>query len=68
MKTIAWETAFQKALKRQGERSELYMILVKREYMQSNTYFIRGLLLVTRNMYHCFSAFLDMRRCKNWAH
>ena len=61
MKTIAWESAFQIAL------------IVKGEYMQSSTdlFFVHGrFLLVVRTVIAIkdFSAFLDMRRYKNWTH
>ena len=49
MRTVAQEIAFQTALrncsKEVGERSVLYMILVKEAYMQLSTHFGRGLLL-----------------------
>ena len=49
MRTVAQEIAFQIALrncsKEVGERSVLYMILVKEAYMQLSTHFGRGLLL-----------------------
>ena len=48
-RTAAWETAFQIALrncsKDVGERSVLYMILVKEAYVQLSSHFGRGLLL-----------------------
>ena len=43
MRTIAWETAFQIALrncsKEAGGKGSIYVILVKGEYIQSSTYF-----------------------------
>ena len=52
MRTIAQETAFQIALsncsKELGRKVSIYVILVKREYMQSSTYFWKKFLLVTR--------------------
>ena len=56
MKTVAWETAPQIALgncsKQAVGKVSIYVILVKRGYMQSSTYFSRRFLLVTRNSYH----------------
>ena len=77
MKTIAWESAFQIALrnysKEAGGTVSIYMLLVKGEYMQSSTdlFFVHGrFLLVVRTVIAIkdFSAFLDMRRYKNWTH
>ena len=51
MRTVAWETAFQIALRNcleVGGKVSIYVILVKREYMQSSTYFWKKFLLVTR--------------------
>ena len=49
MRTVAQEIAFQIALrncsKDVGERSVLYMILVKEAYVQLSSHFGRGLLL-----------------------
>ena len=49
MRTVAQEIAFQIALrncsKDVGERSVLYMILVKEAYVQLSNHFGRGLLL-----------------------
>ena len=51
MRTIAWETASQMALrncsKRQGGKVSVHVILVKRKYMQSSTCFSRRFLLVS---------------------
>ena len=51
MRTIAWETASQIALrncsKRQGGKVSVHVTLVKGEYMQSSTYFSRKFLLVS---------------------
>ena len=55
MRTIAWETAFQIALrnfsKEVGGKVSIYVIFVKGEYMQSSTYFLQkvsaGLMKVT---------------------
>ena len=56
MRTIAWETAFQIALrngsKEVGVKVTIYVILVKGEYVQSSTHFCRRLLLVTRSRHH----------------
>ena len=45
MRTIAWEAAFQIALrncsKEVGGKVSIYVILVKGEYMQSSTYFLQ---------------------------
>ena len=45
MRTIAWEAAFQIALrnssKEAGGKVSIYVILVKGEYMQSSTYFLQ---------------------------
>ena len=77
MRTIAWESAFQIALrncsKETGGKVSIYMFLVKGEYVQSSTdlFFVRGrFLLVIRTAVTIkdFSAFLDMRRYKNWTH
>ena len=75
MRTAAWETAFQIALrnapKEVGGKVSIYVILVEGEYMLSSTYFFtegfcqsRGAVVTMKG----FSAFLDMRRYKNWAH
>ena len=44
MRTIAQETAFQIALrncsKEKGQKVSMYLILVKRDYIQSSTYFL----------------------------
>ena len=56
MKTAAWETAPQIALKNCSKETvgkvNIYVILVKRVYIESSTYFSRRFLLVTRNSYH----------------
>ena len=45
MRTIAWETAFQIALRNCSEelrgKVSIYVILVKGKYMQSSTYFLQ---------------------------
>ena len=49
MRTVAWETAFQIALKNcleVGGKVSIYVILLKGEYIQSSTYFCRRFLLV----------------------
>ena len=71
--TAAQETAPQIALrncsKKAGRKVSMYVILVKGKYMQSSTYFSRSFLPVTRDSYYYehFSAFLGMRRYKNWS-
>ena len=60
----------EKVLQRgRGKGQYIYMILVKEKYMKSSAYFCRSFLLVTKNRRHMngCSAFLDMRRYKNWA-
>ena len=84
MKTIAWKAAFQTVLrdcsKEVGGNVDTYEILVKGEYLLSSTHFCRRLILFLGSLlvvlrgrhYHEsmneVSAFLDMRRCKNWIH
>ena len=83
MRTITWETASQITLRncfREVERKvNIYVILVKGNYMQSSTYFSRSSLLISMKLSFCksqeivitmkdFGAFLDKRRYKNWAH
>ena len=50
---MAWETAFQIALRNCSREVEgkvsIYVIVVKGECMQPSTYFCRNFLLVTRN-------------------
>ena len=55
----------------------IYVNLVKGEYIQSSTYVLQMFLLVLWKFllvmwsschHEGFSAFLDMKRCKNWAH
>ena len=71
MRTRAWEITPQVALrncsKEVGVKVSIYVILVKEEYMQSKTYFWQkpqGAVATMKD----FSAFLDMRKYKNWAH
>ena len=71
IRTIAWEIAPHIALrncsKEVGVKVSIYVILVKEEYMQSKTYFWQkpqGAVATMKD----FSAFLDMRKYKNWAH
>ena len=82
MRTAVWETAPQVSLincsKEIRGKDSICMILVKGEYMQSSTFFFffgRKFLLVSWSFYKSwetivtmkdFSAFLDMRRSKNW--
>ena len=83
MRTAAQETASQIALrncsKEAGRKISIYVILVKGEYMQPSTHFLQkvaaSLVQVTASQQEQtsvtmkdFSAFLDMRRYKNWAH
>ena len=81
MRTRAWETAPQKALRncfKEGGKDSIYVILVKGEYIQSSTFiFLENFcwsyeasashekqLSTMKDL----SAFLEMRRYKNWAH
>ena len=77
MRTLAQETASQIALRNCSKeivgKVSIYLILVKgEEYMQSSTYFFfaegfcwsQGAGIIMKNV----SAFLDLRRYKNWAH
>ena len=78
MGTIAWEAAFQTALsncsKEVAGEVSVYGTLVKGECMQTSTYFLwvsARLVKVTASQespWRIFSAFLDARRCKKWAH
>ena len=69
MRTIAQETAFEKLLPRGRGKGQYICDLGEVGYMQSSTHFCRFPLSqgpdVTMND---FTAFLDIRRCKNWAH
>ena len=51
MRTIAWETAYQIALRKCSKEEvgkvSIYVILVKGEYMQSSRYFLQKVLLVS---------------------
>ena len=73
MRTIAREAAFQITLRNcprgRGDVG-VSVILVKGEFMQSSVYFCRRFLLVTGADVTMkeFSAFLDVRRCMNWAY
>ena len=76
MRTLAQETASQIALRNCSKeivgKVIMYVILVKGEYMHSRTYFFlqkvfsrsQGAGITMKN----FSAFLDLRRYKNWVH
>lgn len=81
MRIIDWETAFWIALKNcyeeLGRKVSIHVILVKGEYMQSSTFFLQKISATTNHMKVTAShkehtltmkAFLDMNRCKNWAH
>ena len=75
MRTIARATAFQIVLrncsKEVGGRSVLYMILVKRVRAVKHTFWQKLAASQSQGAdvtLHDCSAFLDMRRCKNWAH
>ena len=56
MRTVAWETVPQIALrncsKEEERKDSIYVILVKGEYMHSSTLVSRRFLLVTRNIHH----------------
>ena len=73
MRTIAWETAFQIALrdcsKKLGGGANIYVLLVKGVHAIKHTSFAEGLCYSqgTDVTMKDFDAFLDMRRCKNWA-
>ena len=77
MKTIAWGTVYQIALrncsKELERKASMYVILVKREYTKiKHSFQIFFLKKVSASpedfIMKDFSAFLDMKRCKNWAH
>ena len=75
MRTAAWETAFQIALRNCSKevvgKDSIYVILVKGEYMQSSTYFFAKVFCWSKGAVFTikdFSAFLDIRRYKNWAY
>lgn len=84
MRTIAQETAFQIALRKcskeagaGGEGQYMHMILVKGECMQSSTHFAEVSASVVKvsasheeqlSPLKDFSASLDMKSYKNWAH
>ena len=59
MRTVAWETAPQIALrdcsKEAGRKVSKDVILVKEEYMQSSTYFSRSSLLISMKLSFCKS-------------
>ena len=61
----------EKLLQRGGGEDSIYVSLVKGEYKQSSTYFFakgfcwsKGAVFTIKD----FSAFLDIRRYKNWAY
>ena len=66
----------EKILQRGGGKVTVHVILVKGEYMQSSAYFYEKVSASFRKLSESqtvttmkdFSAFLDMRRYKNWAH
>ena len=68
MKSIVWETAFQVALRNSSKesrgKSENRWFLWRGSPCNPALMFCRRLLLVMKD----FSAFLDMRKCENWAH
>ena len=72
MRTSAWKTAPQIALRdcsKQVVREGQYIRFWWRTSpMQSSTHFAEGFLLVRRSWCHHegFSAFLNMKRCKDW--
>ena len=73
MRTIAQQTAYQRALrncsKEVGGNASIYGILVKGKYMQSSTFFFFLQVFASHEeQMSPWSAFLDMRRYKNWAH
>ena len=74
MRTIAWETVYQIALRNCSKEVErkvsIYVILVKTEYTKSNILFFFFLKVSAspEEQPSLWSAFLDMKRCKNWAH
>ena len=76
MRTAAWETAPRVALRNCSKRQFIYdfgeggICAVKHIFFQKIPTSLMKLLLVTRNSgYHeGFSAFVAMRRYKNWAH
>ena len=80
MSTAARETAPQRALgkcfKEEGRKGGIYVIFGEGEIHAMKHFFQKASAslvkssLVTRNSVTMkdFSGFLDMRRCKNWAH
>ena len=74
MWTIAWETVPQLAPRNCSKEVErkvsIHVVLVRRQYMQSSTFFwewfylSRGAVITVKD----FSAFIDTRRYKTWAH
>ena len=74
MRTIAWETASQIALRNSsrevGRRSVLHMILVRWVHAAKYTFWQRLTAHCKEQMSQLMILvlFLDMRRCKNWAH
>ena len=81
MRTAAQETAPQIALRNSSKETvgkvSMYEILVKGKYVQLSTYFPKRFLLVSWSFFYSrwtvvtmkdFSACLDMRIYKNWAH
>ena len=65
---------FSKQFKEVEGKKSIYIILVNRKYMQSNMFIFQKVLAVLVKSQETvitmkdFSAFLDMRRCKNWVH
>ena len=74
MRTAAWETAPQIALRDCSEQvmgqGRYIRFWWRGNSMQSSAYFIKGFLLVwvIDVIMKGFSAFLDTRRCKDWNH
>ena len=63
--------SYEKLLQRGRRSRSIHVILVKREFMQSNIYLTKGFLLQSQGAdvtMKGFSAFPDMRRCKDWDH
>ena len=52
MRTAAQEIALRNCFKEGGEKASIYVILVKGEYIHSNTYFSRRFLLVLSIFLH----------------
>ena len=60
--------SYEKLLQKGRRRRSIYVILVNREFIQSSTYLTKGFLLQSQGAdvtKKGFSAFPDMRRCKD---